>query len=465
MKSFESSDIKNNKEPSTFFNRRNFLKAFSTATVGGLSTFVLPEAFLSRAEARDVLRFLSESSGSLREELYWRYVKEQFSLNKDLIYLNTGTEGSMSKIVLSKVEEDFKRFAENPMEMLLYDDRCCMGMGEIRAKVAEFVGADTDEILMTTNTTEGLGFVSSGLELHEGDEVLTTQHFRPYNSCWYFIRDRKNVTLSFVELPTPAHNKDEILHAFEKAITPQTKVISFCHINYTTGLRMPVKEICRLAREHDIITVVDGAHAIGMIDINLHDFDCDFYATSPHKWLCAPPGTGVLYMRKDMQEYVWPTATEVYGSPERKVTLGYFQTRGQQCTPAYAAVMDAIDLQNAIGKDRIEARVLALQNYTKEKIINTWGAEKIISPLDEELSTGLVSFNPFDELYGTTGDNISTLFYSLIEQNIITRTVGFQDKLTDSNDMRALRISTHVYNNFSEIDTTFDAIQDIAADL
>ncbi len=113
-----------------------------------------------------------------------------------------------------------------------------------------------------------------------------------------------------MNFPRPQTHKDEIVDAFARAITPGTRVMSFCHINFTTGLRMPVKELCQLARDNGIISVVDGAHAIGMLDLNLHDLGCDFYATSPHKWLNAPPGTGVLYIRDGLLENFWPTITE-----------------------------------------------------------------------------------------------------------------------------------------------------------
>ena len=124
--------------------------------------------------------------------------------------------------------------------------------------------------------------------------------------------DRKKITLTEVELPIKPSNKQEIIDLFEKAITPRTKVMTFCHINYTNGLRMPVKELCDLARQHGIMTLVDGAHAPGMLIFDLHELGCDFYAGSLHKWLCGPPGTGVLYLRKDMQHRLWPTECEAY---------------------------------------------------------------------------------------------------------------------------------------------------------
>jgi selenocysteine lyase/cysteine desulfurase len=374
--------------------------------------------------------------------------------------MNSGTEGSMPRCVLFNLSKCAKEFAENPWDTLT-DDVLGLSMTATRTKVAEFLGAELEEIVMTTNTTEGMSFTANGLDLEEGDEVLTTLHEHSAGlCCWELLRERRNVTVTQVELPTPADNKDEIISAFEDAITPQTKVMSFCHINYTTGLRMPVKELCKLAQDHGIISVVDGAHAIGMINFNLHELGCDFYACSPHKWLNAPPGTGVLYMRESAQDLLWPTVTEASAS---RGGANVFQLRGQQCTPAYACVNDVVDFQNTIGKDKIEDRILALSTYLKEKITENWGKEKLFSPTDEELSSGLVSFNPFDDPF----DREKVRIYRTLrdEYNIVIRTANFKDKGSDTQKKQALRVSTHIFNNYNEIDILISAIKTIIADL
>ncbi|MCG7852359.1 MAG: aminotransferase class V-fold PLP-dependent enzyme, partial [Methanosarcinaceae archaeon] len=315
--------------------------------------------------------------------------------------------------------------------------------------------------VLTTNTTEGMSFTANGLDLQEGDEVLTTLHEHSAGLvCWELLRERRNVTVTQVELPTPAENKDEIIAAFEDAITPQTKVMSFCHINYTTGLRMPVKELCQLAQDHDIISVVDGAHAIGMINLDFHDLGCDFYACSPHKWLNAPPGTGVLYMREDVQDLLWPTVTEASASRNGP---DVFQVRGQQCTPVFACLNDVMDFQNDIGKDKIEDRILALSTYLKGEIIENWGAEKLFSPTVEELSSGLVSFNPFDDPF----DKEKVKIYRILrdEYDIVIRSVNFQDKHSDAQKKRALRVSTHIFNNYNEIDKLISTLKTLIASL
>ena len=439
--------------------RRDFIKLCSAATVGGVSSLILPRS----PEAQESLDLLKiRASQDSQNELFWRFVRAQFVLKPNITYMNTGTEGSMPRCVLSRLRSAFKEFAQNPWDAVVEHDCYCYFMWEIADTLAPFLGVTPEETILTTNTTEGMAFVANGLELNEGDEVLSSMHFSPYDTAWKILRDRRNIVYTEIELPTPASSKEEILAGFESAITPQTKVLTFCHINFSTGLRMPVEELCELARAHNIITVVDGAHAPGMINVDLKQLGCDFYAGSLHKWLNGPPGTGVLYIRQGAQDLLWPTVSEGYPSPHNRKLE--FQIRGQQCTPAYTGLIDAIDFQNAIGKEKIEQRVLSLSSYLKEKIIETWSDAYLYSPLEEELSTGLVSFNPFDDPYENT--NPSAVSRTLRDEyNTIIRYIWFKDRHSDEKDLRALRVSTHIYNSFDEIDRLVSNMQKIISTL
>ena len=440
--------------------RRDFLRLCGTATLAGISSSMLPGS----SQANYSLESLKgKASEGFFDELFWDFVRRQFILKPRITYMNTGTEGSMPRCVLSRLSKYFKEFTENPWDAITKSDLFCFGMNETRTKVAEFLGANADEIVLTTNTTEGMSFTANGLDLQEGDEVLTTLHEHDGGlCCWYLLKDRRKVTVTRLALPSPPEREDEIIAIFEDAITPQTKVMSFCHINWTTGLRMPVKQLCQLARDHGIISVVDGAHAIGMLNFDLHELGCDFYACSPHKWLNAPPGTGVLYMRENVQELLWPTVTEGYPLIQRGAAA--LQIRGQQCTPMYACLNDAIDFQNAIGKDKIEIRILALNAYLKDKIIENWGEEKIFTPTDEDISSGLVSFNPFDDPFDEDRklSEVSRILND--DYGIVIRIVWFKNKHSDTSNTRALRVSTHIFNNYREIDKLIDSLTKLVAE-
>jgi len=433
--------------------RRDFIKLCGAAGVGGVSSLLLPQD-TEAAVSLDLIK--SRASEGIFDELFWSIVRSQFVFQPGTIYMNTGTEGIMPRYVTARMGNYFKKFAENPWDAMMNSpvQTAC-------DTVAEFIGADPDEIVITTNTTEGMCLTVNGLDLQEPDEVLTTVHFKPFNSCLSIVRDRRNVTITELGIQTPAQNNDEIIATFENAITPQTKVFCFCHINYSTGLRMPVKELCQLARDNDIITIVDGAHAIGMFNLDLHDLGCDFYACSPHKWLNAPPGTGVLYMRKEVQDLLWPTVTEGY--PSIKQCSSLFQTKGQVCYPIYSGLIDALNFQNLITKDKVENRIMALSTYLKEEIVNTWGEGSLFTPLDEEMSSGLVCFNPFDD-HSEKGGRLTALWETLYEMKVVTRTAAFRDAPAQK-DRRALRISTHIFNSFSQLDSVLTKIKSIIAEL
>lgn len=390
--------------------------------------------------------FLSNS-----EELFWRMVRGEFALKDELIYMNTGTLGAVPNYVLDKVKYHFQVLAEDPFPTAYYPP---YDLGEAHTKAASFLGANADEIIVTGSTTEGMSFVANGLELEAGDEVLTTMH--EHNGgldCWKILRDRRGITLTMIPFQDYFDSKNDIVDLFANAITSNTRVMSFCHMNYTTGLKMPVKELCTLARNNGIISVVDGAHAIGMLDLDMHDLGCDFYACAPHKWLCAPPGVGVLYAKKDSQHLVWPTVTESYGS-NFQATLEW---RGQRTSPALVCLKDAMDFQDAIigGRPAIEARIMQLSTYAKMRLLEIPGVS-LHCALDPEQSSGLVSFYIKNETKSHAAINSKIR----ADYNIIMRTVYYKDYAAQTPSKTGLRISTHIYNNFNQIDLLARAIEE-----
>ncbi|MFC1591842.1 aminotransferase class V-fold PLP-dependent enzyme [Thermodesulfobacteriota bacterium] len=440
---------------SLYATRRGFLKASGIAAAGGLSSLMLPGG-----AAGSVCRSLA-GAAALPEELYWKVVRAQFGLEQGLIYMNTGTEGAMPRSVVASSADCAKRFCASPTYSMGHDEDFEQVQTKNRQVVAEFLGADPGEIVLTTNTTDGVHMAINGLDFAAGDEIITTLHeFPSATSPLYILRDRRGVVVRELALPSPAAAKQDIIDLFEGAITAQTKALCFCHINYTTGLRMPVKELCALAQQRGIISIVDGAHSTGMLDYDLHDLGCDFYATAGHKWLCGPPGTGMFYVRDaaNNPHGLWPVLTEAYEYLQWMSITDVLQNRGQQNTPCLVAMLDAIVFQETIGKQKIEQRVLALQAYAKEKIIAAWGEECLLTPLgDDELCSGLVAFNPV----GDTGTISCGGIYTALaeEHNIYLRSVWFKDTAADADLTQGVRLSTHIYNSFDEIDEVVQKIQ------
>src|SRR5690606_20056320 len=215
-------------------------------------------------------------------------------------YLNVGTLGPQPRVVVDAVIEHTRRVAATfppPTDW-----------AALKARIGALLNGDPDGFVFPRNTTEAMNFIANGLELNAGDEVLTTTHEHIGGlCCWELLAARRGVVLRQLELPVPARSSAALVDVFRRAITPATRVISVSHVTFTNGTLMPVAEIAALCRERGIICVVDGAHPPGMINVDLHGIDADFYASSPHKWLCAPQGTGLLYMREEWRTRLWPT--------------------------------------------------------------------------------------------------------------------------------------------------------------
>jgi len=398
----------------------------------------------------------------------WSNVRSQFVLDPDIIYLNSGTEGSMPRIVLDQYHSYLKKWASSPSYYFAFDKVFQDWQTINKQKVGSFVGTSGDNICITDNTTEGLSMVIMGLDFKEGDEIISTLHDYPSSSSMvHVLQKTRGVIYTLLPLPSPASSKEEIVEIFKNAINPKTKVLCFSHINYTTGLCMPVKELCDLAREHNLISIVDGAHALGMLPLNMEEMGCDFYAAAGHKWLNGPPGTGLLYLRnaKNNPHDLLPTISELYGFETQYTLDKMLQIRGCCNTPGFTALADAMQFNNSIGKERIQKRIFELNEYLKKSVIEEWGEECMFSPLPGKdtasLRSGLASFIPttdFNKRFDS--DFMSKVTWDLIkEHKIWIRSTSFLDKVSDGKKLtNVIRVSTNLFNDFDDIDKLMTAI-------
>ncbi|MEN8141713.1 MAG: aminotransferase class V-fold PLP-dependent enzyme [Thermodesulfobacteriota bacterium] len=458
--------------------RRSFLKMASAAAAGGVGAMVLPKV----SQAQEIIAGLTSAAPA--DNATWANVISKFNLDPQIIYMNTGTEGSMPRQVLDNLCGNLAKFSQSPSYSVMDDAEFGAGQSQNRARVAQFMGATEDEIVMATNTTMGMNVILQGLDLAEGDEIITTRHDHlAGTSPMHILRDRANVTISELTLPSPVTDKQQIIDSFAAAITANTKMLCFCHINYTTGLRMPVKELCQLAQDNGLMTLVDGAHSLGMVEIDLHDLGCDFYACAGHKWLNGPPGTGVLYIKDGANNphNVWPILSEMYdltkpiypGGPSIFTVPLAMQIRGQCNTPAFTAMVEAMNFQEAIGPGAVEERILTLNDYLKEKIIAQWGEQCLVSPAPghDELNSGLAAFVPsadpskrFDKSFIT---GITTKLKE--EHGVWFRYTSYYDSAADlpgrysrGRSTYVIRASTHIFNSYLEIDEAFNALVEVA---
>jgi len=323
---------------------------------------------------------------------YWRELRKQFLIPADEVYLNNGTVGSSPAPVLRAIFEGYETCEKlNEADPEDYPIWGYASWNEFRDPLAAFVGCNRDEIALLRNATEANSYIANGVDLKPGDEVLMTDQEHPGGeSPWQLKAKRYGIVVKKVMLPRPVVNPAEALNLFNDAITPKTRVMFFSHISTFSGVVMPAKELCTLARSKGILSAVDGAHVPGMMRLNLHDLGCDMYSSSPHKWLQAPKGSGFVYVRDEVIDRVWSTiATEGWDEPQ--IRAERFQRIGSSNVPALWGLRASIQMANDIGLDRIEQRHRQLCDYLLAAMIER-GAISWTSP-DPSMRCAIATVN------------------------------------------------------------------------
>lgn len=424
--------------------RRAFLRGGGTAV--GASLLTLSEIKAAFAAELQWTAAWKVDSG------YWEKIRNEFHIEKGLAYLNTGTLGATPGPVLRAMEHYWRLMAENPHE----NSGVLQGRVElIRQKAAEFVGAQPGEIAILRNATEGNNLVCQGLDLARGDEVLigTLEHDSNRQS-WLVKAKRNGVVVKEVPIGTPAGTPDEIVEAFAAAITPRTKVISLAHCDTVTGTISPIKEIAALARGKKILCCVDGAQALGAVQIDVVDLGVDTYATTCHKWLASPAGTGLLYVRRELQDRIWPNiVTENWWT---HTDARRYDRLSRRPWPVVAALEDALDFQLAIGQARIEQRVRDLGNYLRAEAAKIPHVVLYTSP-DSRLAAGITSL---------TLDNVPSVRareYLRQRYDVYTAARSRGERYpSDPHGVSGFRVSTHYYNTYEEVDRVLAGLKALA---
>jgi selenocysteine lyase/cysteine desulfurase len=370
--------------------RRGFLSSVAgvAGATGALGSFAKwPELF-----EQEPPKLPDNALFGSNEEAYWAELRKQFLIPADEVYLNNGTVGSSPMPVLRAVFDAYnetEKMAQSDPE-----DYPIWGYGawnEFRDPLAEFVGCTRDEIALLRNATEANSYMANGLDLKPGDEVLMTDQEHPGGEQpWNLRAKRYGIVVKKITLPKPVPNTATVMNLFNDAITPRTRVLFFSHITTVTGVVLPSKELCALARSKGILSAVDGAHVIGMMRLNVREIGCDMYSSSPHKWLQAPKGNGFLYVRDEVIDRVWNTIVTA-GWDDPKLRAERFQRIGSSNVPSLWGLRAAIQLANQIGMERIERRQRQTADYILKEMV-TRGAESWASP-DPTLRCAIVSVN------------------------------------------------------------------------
>ncbi len=356
-------------------NRRDFLyQSATTAAALTFTTQLLAQVYSSDARIPD------EDLQRGSEEAYWREIRKQFLIPPDEIYLNNGTVGSCPRPVLKAVFDAYQETEK--LAQADPEDYPIWGYGpwnEFRDPLATFVGATRDEIALLRNATEANSFMASGIDMKPGEEVLISDQEHPSGeSPWYLKAKRYGIVVRKFEIPRPLTSAADVLNRINDALTSRTRVLFVSHITTMTGVVLPVKEICTLARSKGLISMIDGAQVSGQMRLNLKELGCDMYGSSPHKWLMAPKGTGFLYVRDEMIDRLWSTVTTA-GWDDPQLRAARFQQIGSSNVPALWGLRAAIDFANQIGMERIEKRGRQLAEYVNGEMVKR-GAESWMSP-------------------------------------------------------------------------------------
>jgi isopenicillin-N epimerase len=331
------------------------LAALSSATVGSLLRNV-------QAATKSIAHLTPQQAAM--DEDYWAEIQKAFSVTRGIINLNNGGVSPSPRIVTEALvryiwqQEDATAYT---MWQILEPQS-----ETIRTGLAELFGCDREEIAITRNASESLETLLLGLDLKSGDEVLTTT--QDYGRMLTTIRQREQregIKLNLIKIPIPPKNINEIADSFARAVTPRTRLIQMAHQVNITGQITPVKQVCEMARARGIETIIDGAHSFAQFDFKQKDLNCDYFGTSLHKWLYAPKGTGMLYVRRDKIEKVWPLFA---AEDKQKADIRKFEEIGTHSAAPKLAIGEALLFHHGIGGKRKEARLRYLSRYWMDKL-------------------------------------------------------------------------------------------------
>jgi selenocysteine lyase/cysteine desulfurase len=424
--------------------RRHFLTSAGKGLgLMALSSAAVASLFENVKAAGRSIEHLSHIEAAADED-YWTTIQQAFSVTRGIINLNNGGVSPSPRMVT----EAFVRYTWQQEDATAYTMwQILEPQSEtIRTGLAEIFGCDAEEIAITRNASESLEILLMGMDLKSGDEILTTTQDYPRMLTTLRQRElREGLKLNLIKIPIAPENVDDIAAAFEKAVTPKTKLILISHQINLTGQINPVKKVCEMARTHGIETIVDGAHSFAQFDFKRDDLGCDYFGTSLHKWIYAPKGTGMLYVRKEKIPKVWA----LMASEDRnKNDIRKYEEIGTHSAAMRLAIGEAILFHNAIGPKRKEERLRYLSRYWMNNL-KTIPKVGFNTSFDPKQSCAIANFR-IDGI-----DPVALGGYLMSKHRIFTTPI-VHDEFT------GIRITPNVYTTLWELDRFSNVVADIA---
>jgi len=422
-------------------NRRSF---FRKSAAIGLGAFGANSLFneLHAAAFQEAEQSWSATGDN---EDYWSVIQDAYSASKsDILILNNGGVSPSPLVVQESLEKYNRQAAQGPSYyMWRIIDK---GREPLRQRLATLGGCDPEEIAINRNATEALNTVIFGLPLQKGDEVIGMKFDYPnMMNAWRQRQLRDGIVYKQLTFQFPIENDDEIVKAYENAITPQTKIIHLTHVVNWVGQIMPVKKIGQMAHKRGIEVIVDGAHSFGLLDFKISDLECDYFGTSLHKFLSAPVGSGMMWVKKDKIAKIWPL---VCNHEPTSADIRKFETLGTRSFCIEQAIGEAINFHEGIGTKRKQDRIHYLKKYWAEKALQIPGV-KIHTSLKPEYSCAIAGVS----VEGLkTGELDSKLFN---DHKIHVTGINYEY-------LNCVRVTPHVYTKISDLDRFVDALGKIA---
>jgi selenocysteine lyase/cysteine desulfurase len=425
--------------------RRSFLQKTSAALGAfAIAPFAADASSNSVAEALAKLSTLPPEAAVLEDDL-WARMAQAYTVSPNILNLNNGGVSPQPKVVQDAVDRYYHLSNEAPTYYMwqILDK----GREPLRRKLADLAGVSADELAIQRNTTEALGTITWGIDMKAGDEiVMTKQDYPNMIHAWKQREMRHGVKINWINLNLPIENDETIIKAYIDATTAKTRIWHITHLVTWTGQIFPAAKLCAEARKRGIISIVDAAHTFAHLDYKISDLNCDYFGTSLHKWLCAPFGTGLLYVRKELIEKTWPIfPTDKPQSPD----IRKFEALGTRSFAPEQAIGQAIDFHNAIGARRKQERLHYLKKYWCEAVTKN-PRVKIHISLKPEYSCALGTFSIDGLDVGDVGIKLMN------EYQIHTTTIKWEN-------VNAVRVTPHVYTTTKDLDRLIEAIARIAA--
>ncbi len=424
--------------------RRNFI--WKVASAAGLAAF---SPFIQSAQGKNLKETIERSahrdaSDVATDEDFWYLIQQAYTVSPNILNLNNGGVSPQPKVVQEAVEHYNRLSNEAPS---FYMWRVLdQGKEPLRAKLAEIAGCSAEEVTINRNTTEALANVIFGLRLKAGDEiVLTKQDYPNMINAWKQREKRDGIVLKWLNFELPIEDNERIVKEFENAFTSKTKLVHITHMVNWNGQLFPAKQIAQAAHRRGIEVLVDAAHTFAHIDYKIPDLECDYLGTSLHKWLCAPFGSGLLYVKKDKIKNLYPLMAA--GDPESE-DIRKFENIGTRSFAIEQAIGHAVNFHLMIGAERKAKRLFYLKKYWTDKALQIPGV-RIGSPLKPEFS-GAIALLQID---GIEPVELSEKLFSKFK----IHTVGINWE-----NIHGVRVTPNVYTTLNDLDRFVAAIAEIA---